>query len=76
MPEAPNAVRELASDPTSRKKFLRQAGGTGVAASLAAFVAACGGDDASSSSKSTPTSTPTPNPKSTSRGSTPRSVAG
>ena len=58
MPEAPNAVRELASDPTSRKKFLRQAGGSGVAASLAVFIAACGGDDASSSSKSTPTSTP------------------
>ena len=45
MPEAPNAVRELAEDATSRKKFLRQAGGTGVAASLAAFIAACGGDD-------------------------------
>ena len=61
MPEAPNAVRELASDPTSRKKFLRQAGGTGVAASLAVFVAACGGDDSSSSSEqsSTPASTPT-----------------
>ena len=59
MPEAPNAVRELASDPTSRKKFLRQAGGTGVAASLAAFVAACGGDDSSTSKQSsTPTSTP------------------
>jgi rubrerythrin len=59
MPEAPNAVRELASDPTSRKKFLRQAGGTGVAASLAAFIAACGGDDSSSSKKSsTPSSTP------------------
>ena len=58
MPEAPNAVRELASDPSSRKKFLRQAGGTGVAASLAAFIAACGGDSSSSSSKSTPTSTP------------------
>ena len=60
MPEAPNAVRELASDPTSRKKFLRQAGGTGVAASLAVFVAACGSDDSSSSKKSsTPASTPT-----------------
>ena len=47
MPEAPNAVRELAEDPTSRKKFLRMAGGTGVAASFAAFVAACGGDDKS-----------------------------
>jgi rubrerythrin len=59
MPEAPNAVRELASDPTSRKKFLRMAGGTGVAASFAAFVAACGDDKSSSSSKSnTPTSTP------------------
>jgi rubrerythrin len=59
MPEAPNAVRELASDPTSRKKFLRQAGGTGVAASLAAFSAAWGGHDSSSSKKSsTPSSTP------------------
>ena len=58
MPEAPNAVRELASDPTSRKKFLRMAGGTGVAASLAAFVAACGDDKSSSGTKSTATSTP------------------
>ncbi len=62
MPEASNAVRELASDPSSRKKFLRQAGGTGVAASLAAFIAACGGDSKSSSSassKATPASTST-----------------
>jgi len=59
MPEAPNAVQELASDPTSRKKFLRMAGGTGVAASFAAFVAACGDDKSSSSAMSkTPTSTP------------------
>jgi rubrerythrin len=58
MPEAPNAVPELASDPTSRKKFLRMAGGTGVAASFAAFVAACGDDKSSSSSSKTPTSTP------------------
>jgi rubrerythrin len=48
-------VRELAEDATSRKRFLRQAGGTGVAASLAAFIAACGGDDSSSSSSSTST---------------------
>jgi len=47
MPEAPNAVRELAEDATSRKRFLRQAGGGGVAASLAVFIAACGGDDSS-----------------------------
>jgi rubrerythrin len=60
MPEAPNAVRELASDPTSRKKFLRQAGGTGVAASLAAFVAACGGSGSSSSKSKTAAATTTP----------------
>jgi rubrerythrin len=58
MPEAPNAVRELASDTSSRKKFLRQAGGTGVAASLAAFIAACGGDSKTASSTATPASTP------------------
>ena len=58
MPEAPNAVPELASDPTSRKKFLRMAGGTGIAASFAVFVAACGDDKSSSSAKSTPMSTP------------------
>jgi rubrerythrin len=58
MPEAPNAVPELASDPTSRKKFLRMAGGTGVAASFAVFLAACGDDKSSSSAKSTPMSTP------------------
>ena len=57
MPEAPNAVPELASDPTSRKKFLRMAGGTGVAASFAAFVAACG-DDKSSATNTTAASTP------------------
>ena len=57
MPEAPNAVRELASDPSSRKSFLRKAGGAGVAGSLAAFIAACGGHASSSSSMSTPTST-------------------
>jgi rubrerythrin len=58
MPEAPNAARALAEDATSRKKFLRQAGGTGVAASLAAFIAACGDDSSSSTSKPTATATP------------------
>jgi rubrerythrin len=57
MPDAPNAVRDLAEDPTSRKRFLRQAGGGGVAASLALFIAACGGDDSSSSSKPKSTAT-------------------
>jgi rubrerythrin len=60
MADAPNAVRELAEDATSRKKFLRQAGGAGIAGSLAAFVAACGGDSSSSSSKSMATATATP----------------
>ena len=60
MPEAPNAVRELASDPTSRKKFLRQAGGTGVAASFAAFLAACGDDKSASSSSTKTNATSTP----------------
>jgi hypothetical protein len=58
MPEAPNVVRELAEDPSSRKRFLRQAGGAGVAASLVAFIAACGDD--SSSSMSSPAATATP----------------
>jgi rubrerythrin len=57
MPEAPNAVPELASDPTSRKKFLRMAGGTGIAASFAVFVAACG-DDKSSSGATMAAATP------------------
>ena len=59
MPEAPNAVRELAEDATSRKKFLRQAGGTGVAASLAAFIAACGATRRPRRMKSTPAATAT-----------------
>jgi len=60
MPEAPSAVRELAEDATSRKKFLRQAGGTGIAASLGAFIAACGGDSTmTSSQKPAATSTAT-----------------
>ena len=63
MAEAPNAVRELAEDATSRKRFLRQAGGGGVAASLAVFIAACGGDS-KSPSKAAATSTPTMSAKS------------
>jgi rubrerythrin len=58
MAAAPNAVRELAEDATSRKKFLRQAGGAGIAGSLAAVIAACGGTD--SSMKATPAATATP----------------
>ena len=63
MAEAPNAVRGLAEDATSRKRCLRQAGGGGVAASLVVFIAACGGDS-KSSSKAAATSTPTMSAKS------------
>ena len=39
------ALRELAEDPSSRKRFLRMMGGAGAASALAIFMAACGGDD-------------------------------
>jgi rubrerythrin len=42
---APGALRELAADPFSRKRFLRMAGGGAVAASLSAAIAACGEDE-------------------------------
>ena len=42
------AVRELAEDPSDRKRFLRMMGGAGAASALAIFVAACGDDDESS----------------------------
>ena len=48
-----SALRELADDPTSRKRFLRM-GGSGVAASLAVFIAACGSDDKPAASGSKP----------------------
>ena len=38
------ALDELAADPSSRKRFLRMAGGGAVAAGLAAALAACGED--------------------------------
>ena len=39
------ALRELADDPSSRKRFLRMMGGAGAASAFAIFVAACGDDD-------------------------------
>jgi rubrerythrin len=39
------AMRELADDPSSRKRFLRMMGGAGAASAFAIFVAACGDDD-------------------------------
>jgi rubrerythrin len=37
-----SALEELAADPSSRKRFLKAAGGAGAAGALAALVAACG----------------------------------
>jgi rubrerythrin len=46
------AVRDLADDPSDRKRFLRMIGGAGAASAFAIFVAACGDDDESSGSSS------------------------
>ena len=43
------ALRELADDPSDRKRFLRMMGGAGAASAFAIFLAACGDDDSSSS---------------------------
>jgi rubrerythrin len=40
-----SAVRELAQDASSRKRFLKMMGGGGAAAALGIFMAACGDDD-------------------------------
>jgi rubrerythrin len=40
-----SALRELAQDASSRKRFLRMMGGAGAAGAFAVFLAACGGDD-------------------------------
>jgi len=45
------AMRELAEDPASRKKFFKMMGGGGAAA-FGLFLAACGGDDEKSSAAS------------------------
>ena len=49
------AMKELAQDDSSRKRFLKMAGGTGAASAFAIFLAACGEDEKpkqSSSAKS------------------------
>jgi rubrerythrin len=44
------ALRELAEDSSSRKRFLRMMGGAGAASAFATVLAACGDDDEASSS--------------------------
>jgi rubrerythrin len=45
------AMKELASDPASRKRFLKMVGGTGAASAFGIFLAACGSDDKQMSAK-------------------------
>jgi rubrerythrin len=45
------AIKELASDPASRKRFLKMVGGTGAASAFGVFLAACGSDDKQKSAK-------------------------
>jgi rubrerythrin len=62
------ALRELADDPSDRKRFLRMVGGAGAASAFAIFVAACGDDDESSSSSSSGGSSTTTNSKGSMKG--------
>ena len=43
--QQPAALEELATDPSSRKRFLRMAGGGAVASALSVAIAACGDDE-------------------------------
>jgi rubrerythrin len=45
MPDNESALDELRDDPSSRKKFLKMAGGAGAAGALSLLLAACGKDD-------------------------------
>ena len=59
------AIRELAADAASRKRFLKMAG-AGAAGSLALLISACGsGDDNSGSASNTESSTPEASPTAT-----------
>jgi len=57
MPEP--ALSELRDDATSRKKFLRMAGGAGAASALTALLAACGKDDKTAKTTSSSADTKT-----------------
>ena len=51
-PRPQSAMDELRNDPSSRKRFLRSVGGVGAAGAFAAFLAACGDDEKTSTSGS------------------------
>jgi rubrerythrin len=52
-----SAVRELAEDPSSRKRFFKMLGGAGAVGAFGAVLAACGDDDKDKNSSSSSTST-------------------
>ncbi|MEA2193645.1 MAG: hypothetical protein QOG42_79 [Solirubrobacteraceae bacterium] len=52
-----SALRELADDPSSRKRFFKMMGGAGAVSAFSVFLAACGDDKKSSGSTSTGTAT-------------------
>ena len=47
-----SALRELADDPSSRKRFLKMVGGAGAVSAFGILLAACGDDDEDSDSAS------------------------
>lgn len=49
-----SALRELADDPSSRKRFMKMLGGAGAVSALTVVLAACGDDEKDSSSAATP----------------------
>ena len=49
-----SALRELADDPSSRKRFFKMMGGAGAVSAFSVFLAACGDDDDDTASTSTP----------------------
>ena len=49
-----SALRELADDPSSRKRFFKMLGGAGAVSAATVVLAACGGDDADEAAKPTP----------------------
>ena len=51
-----SALRELADDPSSRKRFLKMIGGAGAVSAVGVLLAACGDDDDKSSASDTTSS--------------------
>src|SRR4051794_17611636 len=49
-----SALRELADDPSSRKRFFKMMGGAGAVSAFSVFLAACSDDDKKDASTSTP----------------------